>query len=248
MKSLFFIFLTFLFVSCGQKTLKEQSDPKTPENPEVTINNTPLIENQYFYNDYSENQLDIAEYEDWYGEDYEPVNYLDQSFYNSTDSRLELDFTDSSGVSAFQYIFHNTSGLSVEGDNREIEGYQERTPEISPLVEGDVVTVNFYYTVPYGSGLNGVYVSLLWLDGNNKLGRDVTLRINDRPMFYVGSDGYIPVFDGESGVISATFSLSNPDDVGFDYSTIMFDILIEGQYSKPTDSKLYIDAFEILRN
>ena len=239
----FLLFLLFL-VSCGQEHVSDKlKNGDNPVDPETTFDEIVEATTPYFYNDFSESIFDIGVYEDWYDENFNRYDFQDHNIYNTTDDRLELAYTDVSGISAHQFIFHATDGNAQDLDQTPIIGYQTTSSE-DALKEGDLVTLKIFFTVPEDSSINGIYSSLYWLDGNNLAGTDeLLLSVDNR--FRYGED-FVPLIQGERNELKVTFYL-NPDDPSFDFNTIHFDILLEANYSDNTKAKLYIDAVEILR-
>lgn len=202
------------------------------------------ISNRYFYNDYSEGLYDIADYEGWYDELGNLLDYSDSSFYNTTDDRLELNYTDASGVSVFQFLFHSTDGNAYDADNTSVIGYQT-TNIIEALSENNKITLRINYTLPDDSSIDGVYASLFWLDNNLIYGNNTDILLNVEDRFKYG-DGYTPLIKGETNTLEVTFNL-NPENTPFDFDSIYFDLILEAEYSDNTKAKLFINSVEILR-
>lgn len=250
MKYILMSLLTLTLISCGMTEhvsddITNDSPEETTPTPEVEIEDEEVVEaiNQYFYNDFSESNFDVGVYEDWYDENGDRVDYQDHDFYNTTDNRLELNYTDALGVSVYQFLFHATDGLTNDLARTAISGYQTLS-DAEALASGDLVTLKIYYTIPDDSSIDGVYASLYWMDENNVQGSDeILLSVEDR--FRYG-DNYIPVSAGETNVLSVTFTLDE-DDPSFDYDSIYFDLILEAEYSDETSAKLYITSIEILR-
>jgi hypothetical protein len=248
MKTLLILFSLFL-VGCGQEyvnpELRNPKEPTPPSQFDPEIGHEELVEATvpYFYNDFSENSLDVGIYEDWYDENFERFDFQDPNVYNTTDDRLELVYTDITGVSAHQFLFHATDGKSQDLSEIPIMGYQTASNE-TPLSSGDLITFKIYFTVPDNSSVDGVYASLYWLDNQNRAGSDeLLLNVDDR--FRYG-DSFTPLVKGESNELKVTFNL-NSIDPNFDFNSIYFDLILEADYSDNSRAKLYVDAVEILR-
>lgn len=247
-KNLLILFITIFLISCGSESIN--NDVQNPVNPtddieeispeEEVLDDTTYI--RYFYNDFSEGLYDIANYEVWYNESGERLSYLDSNFYNTTDDRLELNYTDPSGKSIALFVFHSTNGKTYD-DNSDIIGYQESN-NIENLAEGDKITIKINYTLPDNSSINGIYADILWLDGN-VLGNNNLILFNVEDRFRYGDD-YTPLVKGETNTLEVEFIL-NPDNSPFDFNSIYFDLVLEADYSDNTKAKLFINSVEILR-